>query len=128
MKLSQCTLNTSTFHKNFAYAEEKWKMFQPIRGQGGYLIFPIGLKNTNFNGKGCHDIGKTYCDIFSLYCDIFLSLHFQQNPINFSIFMHLTFEPYVIESELYTCIHDCMKTFYKGITVTGIHPLELQLL
>ena len=24
-----------------------WKMFQPIRGQGGHLGFPIGTKNTN---------------------------------------------------------------------------------
>ena len=34
----------------------------------------------------------------------------------------------VIESELYTCIHDCMKTFYKGINETGIHLVDLQLL
>ena len=34
----------------------------------------------------------------------------------------------MIESELYICIHDCMKTFYKGIHVTGMHRLDLQLL
>ena len=27
-------------------AEEKWKMFQPIRCQGGHLGFPIGPINT----------------------------------------------------------------------------------
>ena len=31
-----------------AVSEEKSKMSQPIRGQGGHLVFPIGLKNTNF--------------------------------------------------------------------------------
>ena len=30
-----------------AVSEEKLKMSQPIRGQGGHLIFPIGPKNTN---------------------------------------------------------------------------------
>ena len=30
-----------------AVSEEKSKMSQPIRGQGGHLVFPIGLKNTN---------------------------------------------------------------------------------
>ena len=34
----------------------------------------------------------------------------------------------VIESELYTCIHDCMKTFYKGIHVTDMYLLDLKLL
>ena len=34
----------------------------------------------------------------------------------------------VIESELYTCIHVCMNTFYKGIHVTGMYLLGLQLL
>ena len=28
-------------------SEEKSKMSQPIRGQAGHLVFPIGLKNTN---------------------------------------------------------------------------------
>ena len=28
-------------------SEEKSKMTQPIRGQGGHLVFPIGPKNTN---------------------------------------------------------------------------------
>ena len=30
-----------------AVLEEKSKMSQPIRGQGGHLVFPIGPKNTN---------------------------------------------------------------------------------
>ena len=30
-----------------AVSEEKSKMSQPIRGQGGHLVFPIGSKNTN---------------------------------------------------------------------------------
>ena len=30
-----------------AVSEEKLKMSQPIRGQGGHLVFPIGPKNTN---------------------------------------------------------------------------------
>ena len=30
-----------------AVSEEKSKMSRPIRGQGGHLVFPIGLKNTN---------------------------------------------------------------------------------
>ena len=33
------------FHS--AVSEEKSKMSQPIRGQGGHLVFPIGPKNTN---------------------------------------------------------------------------------
>ena len=37
----QVSLNRS------AVSEEKSKMSQPIRGQGGYLVFPIGRKNTN---------------------------------------------------------------------------------
>ena len=40
----------------------------------------------------------------------------------------LNFEPYVIESELYTCMHNSMETFYKGKNVTGIHLMDLQLL
>ena len=28
-------------------SEKKSKMSQPIRGQGGHLVFPIGSKNTN---------------------------------------------------------------------------------
>ena len=42
--------------------------------------------------------------------------------------MRLKFESYIIESEIYTCIHDFMKTFYKGIHVTGMHLPDLQLL
>ena len=34
-----------------AVSEEKSKMFQPIRGQGGQLVFPIGLKNTTKQKK-----------------------------------------------------------------------------
>ena len=30
-----------------AVSEEKSKMSQPIRGQGGHLVFPIDPKNTN---------------------------------------------------------------------------------
>ena len=30
-----------------AVSEEKSKMSQPIRGQGGQLVFPVGPKNTN---------------------------------------------------------------------------------
>ena len=30
-----------------AVSEEKSKMSQPIRGQGGHLIFPISPKNTH---------------------------------------------------------------------------------
>ena len=30
-----------------AVSEKKFKMSQPIRGQGGHLVFQIGLKNTN---------------------------------------------------------------------------------
>ena len=30
-----------------AVSEQKLKMSQPIRGQGGHLVFPIGPKNTN---------------------------------------------------------------------------------
>ena len=33
------------FHS--AVSEEKSKMSQPMRGQGGHLVFPIGPKNTN---------------------------------------------------------------------------------
>ena len=31
-----------------AVSEEKSKISQPIRGQGGHLVFSIGQKNTNF--------------------------------------------------------------------------------
>ena len=30
-----------------AVSEEKSKMYQQIRGEGGHLVFPIGPKNTN---------------------------------------------------------------------------------
>ena len=30
-----------------AVSDEKSKMSQPIRGQGGHLVFPISPKNTN---------------------------------------------------------------------------------
>ena len=37
---------------------------------------------------------------------------------------------YVIESELYTCVNDCMKNFFKSmiINVTGTHLLDFLLL
>ena len=61
-----------------------------------------------------------YCDIFTLYCDILRYFHFLIFSVKLNKFhnIRLNFEPYVIfviESELYTCIHDCMRTFYKGI-------------
>ena len=42
----------SSFQSSFvefrsAVSEEKSKLSQPIRGQGGHLVFPIGPKNTN---------------------------------------------------------------------------------
>ena len=30
-----------------AVSEEKSKMFQPVRGRGGHLVFAVGPKNTN---------------------------------------------------------------------------------
>ena len=44
--LRSCFLSTS-FEFRSAVSEEKSKMSQPIRGQGGHLVFPIGPKNTN---------------------------------------------------------------------------------
>ena len=67
------------------------------------------------------------CKLQTLYCDILISSYFHYNPI--LIFnIHVNFESYIIESELYKCIHDCMKTFYKDENVTCIHLLDLQLL
>ena len=44
-----CSFFFSSFVKfRSSVSEEKWKMSQPIRGQGGHLVFPIGPKNTNF--------------------------------------------------------------------------------
>ena len=44
--LRSCFLSSFVeFHS--AVSEEKSKISQPIRGQGGHLVFPIGLKNTN---------------------------------------------------------------------------------
>ena len=44
--LRSCFLSSFVeFHS--AVSEEKSKMSQPIRGQGGHLVFPIGPKNTN---------------------------------------------------------------------------------
>ena len=53
-----------------------------------------------------------YCDIFSLYCDILRYNNFITFSVKFNAFLkiHLHFEPYVIKSELYTWINDCMKT------------------
>ena len=46
MTLRSCFLSSFVeFHS--AVSEEKSKMFQPIRGQGGHLVFPIDLKNKN---------------------------------------------------------------------------------
>ena len=74
-----------------------------------------------------------YCDIFSLYCDILRYIPFLIFSVKLIKFLNirLNFEPYVIlviESELYTCKRECMKTFYKGKHVTGMHLLDLQLL
>ena len=43
-------------------SEEKSKMSQPIRGQGGHLVFPIGPKNTNLV---CYSHGQEFCEILS---------------------------------------------------------------
>ena len=44
--LRSCFLSSFVEFRS-AVSEEKSKMSQPIRGQGGHLVFPIGLKNTN---------------------------------------------------------------------------------
>ena len=44
--LRSCFLS-SFFEFRSSASEEKSKMSQPIRGQGGHLVFPIGPKNTN---------------------------------------------------------------------------------
>ena len=44
--LSSCFLSSFVEFRS-AVSEEKSKMSQPIRGQGGHLFFPIGPKNTN---------------------------------------------------------------------------------
>ena len=41
--LASCQVSLNSL----AVSEEKSKMSQPIRGQGGHLVFPIGPKNTN---------------------------------------------------------------------------------
>ena len=46
MALKSCFL-LSFVELHSAVSEEKSKMSQPIRGQGGHLVFPIGPKNTN---------------------------------------------------------------------------------
>ena len=50
---TQYRMLRSCFHLTFvefcsAVSEEKLKISQPIRGQGGDFVFPIGPKNTNF--------------------------------------------------------------------------------
>ena len=45
--LRSCFLSSFVEFRS-AVSEEKSKMSQPIRGQGRHLVFPIGLKNTNF--------------------------------------------------------------------------------
>ena len=42
--LASCQVS---FEFSSAVSEKKSKMSQPIRGQGGHLVFPIGSKNTN---------------------------------------------------------------------------------
>ena len=42
--LASCQVSLNAVQQ---FSEEKSKMSQPIRGQGGYLVFPIGLKNLN---------------------------------------------------------------------------------
>ena len=44
--LRSCFLSSFVEFRS-AVLEEKSKMSQPIRGQGGHLVFPIGPKNTN---------------------------------------------------------------------------------
>ena len=44
--LRSCFLSSFVEFRS-AVSEEKSKISQPIRGQGGYLVFPIGPKNTN---------------------------------------------------------------------------------
>ena len=44
--LRSCYLSSFVEFRS-AVSEEKSKMSQPIRGQGGHLVFPIGPKNTN---------------------------------------------------------------------------------
>ena len=43
--LKSCFLSIFVFRS--AVSEEKSKMSQPIRGQGGHFVFPVGPKNTN---------------------------------------------------------------------------------
>ena len=44
--LRSCILSSFVEFRS-AVSEEKSKMSQPIRGQGGHLVLPIGPKNTN---------------------------------------------------------------------------------
>ena len=44
--LRSCFLSSFVEFRS-AVSVKKSKMSQPIRGQGGHLVFPIGLKNTN---------------------------------------------------------------------------------
>ena len=44
--LRSCFLSSFVEFRS-AVSEEKSKMSQPIRGQGGHLVFPIGPINTN---------------------------------------------------------------------------------
>ena len=43
----RCTKKTAAVEFLSVVSEGKSKMSQPIRGQGGHLVFPIGPKNTN---------------------------------------------------------------------------------
>ena len=46
MTLRSCFLSSFVEFRS-AVSEKKLKMSQPIRGQGGHLVFPISPKNTN---------------------------------------------------------------------------------
>ena len=59
------------------------------------------------------------CIAIHYFTYIFIEIH---------LISQYLFKSYVIESELYTCINDCKKNFYKGINVTDTHLLDLQLL
>ena len=47
-RMLRCCFLSSFVEFRSAVLEKKSKMSQPIRGQGGHLVFPIGPKNTNF--------------------------------------------------------------------------------
>ena len=82
---------------------------------------------------GCHDTGKPYCDILRYFFTVLRYIPFLIFSVKLNYFLNirLNFELYVIlaiESELLTCKHDCMKTFFKRTYVTSMHLLDLQFL